>query len=190
MIRIGNGMNKTFVTSDTHFGHFNIIRYCNRPFTSVSDMNSGLIDRWNASVSASDTVYHLGDFAFLPEMEILEIMRKLKGNKIIVPGNHDKKLLRIWNDPQKYSLDPLPFTITEKIFNLKADGKLFILCHFPMHEWEEKHHGTIHLHGHTHGNSGHHGTPIIENRYDIGVDVFGGPIELTLENLNKPLGWN
>ena len=52
-----------FFTSDTHFGHANIIRYCKRPFDSVNEMNDTMVARWNASVKPTDTIFHLGDFA-------------------------------------------------------------------------------------------------------------------------------
>ena len=53
-----------FFTSDTHFDHKNIIRYCNRPFSSIEEMNNFLIKRWNATVGPDDTVFHLGDVTF------------------------------------------------------------------------------------------------------------------------------
>lgn len=53
----------TFFTSDTHFGHANIINLCNRPFKDVNHMNDMLVENWNSVVSDDDTVFHLGDFA-------------------------------------------------------------------------------------------------------------------------------
>lgn len=53
----------TFFTSDTHFGHANIINLCNRPFKDVNHMNNMLVENWNSVVSDDDTVFHLGDFA-------------------------------------------------------------------------------------------------------------------------------
>ena len=84
-------MEKIFFTSDTHFGHANIIKYCARPFASVQEMNRELIARWNAVVGPRDTVYHLGDFAFGKASEAPTFLRKLNGaKKILIRGNHDR----------------------------------------------------------------------------------------------------
>ena len=53
-----------FFTSDSHFGHENIIRFCKRPFNSVREMNEELIHRWNSKVRPNDIVFHLGDFCW------------------------------------------------------------------------------------------------------------------------------
>ena len=55
---------KTWVISDTHWYHENIIKLCHRPFLSAKEMNEKLIENWNSVVSRDDTVYHLGDVAF------------------------------------------------------------------------------------------------------------------------------
>ena len=54
-------MSKVFFTSDTHFGHNNIIKYSGRPFKDANHMDEMLIKNWNATVSENDEVYHLGD---------------------------------------------------------------------------------------------------------------------------------
>lgn len=79
-----------FWISDTHFGHKNIIEYCDRPFKSVSHMNETLIENWNNVVSDEDTVYHLGDVALGPWDEWDGILTRLNGRKILVVGNHDR----------------------------------------------------------------------------------------------------
>ena len=82
-------MSKIFITSDTHFSHKNIIKYCNRPFSSVEEMNSVLTDNWNSIVSKDDLVIHLGDFSFGRTIEsIKNHLDKLNGNKILILGNH------------------------------------------------------------------------------------------------------
>ncbi len=53
----------TWFTSDHHFGHENIIRFCGRPFKSLGEMNYEMTRRWNLVVEPGDTVYYLGDFA-------------------------------------------------------------------------------------------------------------------------------
>ena len=78
-----------YFTSDHHFGHANIIRYCNRPFADVDEMNRALVDNWNDTVSASDEVWVLGDVAMGQRQETLKLVRELHGRKFLLPGNHD-----------------------------------------------------------------------------------------------------
>lgn len=73
--------------SDTHFGHDNIIGYCGRPFTSASEMDEVMVERWNATVRPSDKVYHLGDVAM--RREHLATVKRLHGKKRLIRGNHD-----------------------------------------------------------------------------------------------------
>lgn len=80
---------ETFFTSDTHFNHFNIIKYCDRPFQSVQEMNHTLIAKWNAVVSPDDVVWHLGDFAFGPPGVCMGLFYALNGTKYLIRGNHD-----------------------------------------------------------------------------------------------------
>lgn len=86
-------MTKYFVIADTHFGHDNIIRYCNRPFSSTDEMNRKLIENWNNTVSNKDVVLHLGDVGLGSKEQIAEIIGKLHGKKILIKGNHDN-----WTD--------------------------------------------------------------------------------------------
>ena len=89
---------KHWFTSDTHFGHTNIIKYCNRPFENIDQMNKKIIDNWNNCVQEDDIVYHLGDFCFKSDsnsgkgqnVKSKEWLSQLKGNIIIIKGNHDK----------------------------------------------------------------------------------------------------
>ena len=83
-------MSRIFITSDTHFGHQNIIKYCNRPYKSVKEMNDDMIKKWNNTVSKNDKVFHLGDIGFGEPHELYEIIHQLNGYKILIRGNHDK----------------------------------------------------------------------------------------------------
>lgn len=85
----------TWVTSDMHFGHANIIKYCNRPFSDVDRMNEVLIHNWNQRVKEDDIVYHLGDFCFkggveggISKPQYWE--NQLNGKIIHIKGNHDR----------------------------------------------------------------------------------------------------
>jgi calcineurin-like phosphoesterase family protein len=92
---------KYYLTADTHFGHANIIRYCNRPFEDADQMDAFLIKNWNQRVKPDDMVFILGDFCFkstkvqkeiIGNVNISEYYKsKLNGNKVFVKGNHDNK---------------------------------------------------------------------------------------------------
>ena len=81
---------KTWFTSDTHFGHANIIRYCDRPFADVEEMREALTDRWNSVVAPGDRVFVLGDFALGRIAETLTVLDDLHGAKHLLVGNHDR----------------------------------------------------------------------------------------------------
>ncbi len=147
----------TFVTSDTHFGHANIIKYCNRPFADVDEMNRELVRRWNETVSADDWVYHLGDFAFYNHGPILD---QLNGHKFLIAGNHDgnktKKLTgwaSVWQGPT--------LVASEDCFPVWMD-------HFPTPVGPN----AIKLHGHSHlpPEGRLHGKH--KNMIDVGVDAW------------------
>jgi calcineurin-like phosphoesterase family protein len=81
-------MSKIWFTSDFHINHFNVIRYCNRPFNSVEQMNETIINNFNEVVRPEDTVYFLGDFS-LSIKAVQQHLPRLMGEKILVTGNHD-----------------------------------------------------------------------------------------------------
>jgi calcineurin-like phosphoesterase family protein len=152
---------KIFFTSDLHFGHNNIIKFCNRPFRDAEHMDAELIKWWNNRVSEADTVYFLGDFAFAGENRIRELLTILNGTILIVPGNHDKKLVKTLNR------EPIQgVTLLEKIHEITIAGNKIVLCHFPIDDWNGKFRGAIHLHGHCHGDKFQSG----ERRFDVGWD--------------------
>lgn len=80
----------TYLTADHHFGHAKIIGYCNRSFDTVEEMDAAMIERWNARVSSSDTVVHLGDFALASRERSAELLGVLNGYKVLLLGNHDR----------------------------------------------------------------------------------------------------
>ncbi len=151
-----------YFTSDLHFGHENVIRFCNRPYADVTDMNHQLIHNWNNTVTNDDEVWILGDFSFLKPQLTVDIMRQLYGRKHLVPGNHDstKVLHALWELPS----DQL--VVEERYVELKENHRKIVLCHYPIESWNNMSHGSLHLHGHSHGNSRK-----VPNRFDVGVDA-------------------
>jgi len=79
-------------TADHHFNHANIIKYCNRPFSSVDEMNNELVRRWNEVIKPDDTVYHLGDFTLEGVETFYKFFMQLNGKILIIPGGHDYRL--------------------------------------------------------------------------------------------------
>lgn len=163
---------KTYITSDLHFGHTNIQKFCPKTrsrFRDVEDMNETLVQEWNAIVQPEDTVYILGDVAFLPANQATAIVRRLKGQKILIEGNHDVKLLR---DPGFRSC----FTEVHKYLRLIHNKQLVILFHYPIHfDWDQSHRGSVHFYGHVHGKK----TGLEEYRArDAGFDATGKVVTL------------
>ena len=151
-------------TSDLHLGHEAIIRFCDRPFETVEEMNKILIQNYNDRVRKNDTVYILGDIAHrLRVEEANELISKLNGRKILCRGNHDK----IYN--------PSLFEGVYDFLKIHVDGYSISLMHYPMMEWPKSRHGSLHLHGHMHNKPDYNlrqkEAGIL--RYDVGVDANG-----------------
>lgn len=152
-------MQNIFFTSDTHYGHANILTFMNRPFTSLDDMHEEMIKRWNSLVSKGDIVYHLGDFCMFDKKRTNQVLYALNGTIRLVKGNHDKI---IKGDIVKR------FDWIKDYYEAKApDGRKIILCHYPFQVWNKSHYGSWHLHGHSHGSL----APWNVKRLDVGVDT-------------------
>lgn len=181
-------MAKNFITSDLHWGHHNIIKFCpnTRKYNDSSHMNEMLIKNWNETISSEDNVYFLGDFSFMNKEKTLEIVNRLQFNKMyFVKGNHDTKEIV---QTLKYANRNIWFHDYLEIFSKKHNKKV-VMFHFPIEEWNGGHHKSksIHLHGHSHGNSDSK-----TNRLDVGWDAHGKfleldeAIDLAIKQPNKP----
>ena len=163
---------RTFFTSDSHFGHDNIIRHCKRPcrehpFQDGAQMDRALIDAWNSVVSPRDVVYHLGDFSLRPAETVNGLLKKLHGIKHLIVGNHDRVdeisgcRLQGWASMREMA-------------KISVDGQSVFLCHYPMREWPGMWQGTVHLYGHVHGN-----LQPLPGSMEVGADVWGGkPVQM------------
>lgn len=172
---IEENLNHVFVTADHHLRHENILGLCERPFRNVLDMDKGLINNWNEVVRPQDLVIHLADFTLEGGRIAQECFAQLNGDICVLsnPWHHDKRWLKT-NLPLKSmsGFDVrlwLPMVVLE-IPQLGKDGYplAITLCHYPLAEWERKHHGAWHLHGHSHGNYVGKGEIL-----DVGVDCHG-----------------
>lgn len=158
----------TFFTSDTHFGHANIIRFCNRPFQNVEEMNEVLIENWNKVVSKDDTVFHLGDFAFGGSSVWNSIIPRLNGHINLIIGNHDRKNLR-----QGYMLY---FDMVVPQLQIEIEDNSIYLNHYPFLCYGGSYRGVWQLFGHVHSGPQADGLDIsrlrvlLPTQYDVGVD--------------------
>ncbi len=157
-------------TSDTHFGHANIIRYCDRPYTSLSEMDEGLIKNWNQVVHPNDNIYHLGDFILGGEEQASAYFSRLNGRISVVPGGHDKG----WVSKREYvSKSGHPIVILPPLVTVKLNiprvnqSQLMVLCHYAMRVWDRSHYGSWHLYGHSHC-----GLPAHNKSLDVGIDCW------------------
>ncbi len=164
-------------TSDTHFGHRNIISYCDRPWTNVKEMNEGLIRGWNYRVKDSDTVYHLGDLSFVDQEWTHSILSRLNGEIILVKGNHDRN----------WTSDRISKTVLALYTEL--EGQQVYLTHKPASEWKGAEEGVWHLHGHLHGNPYHRDSPTPTHflRQDVGADVWNWK-PINMDDLRRKFG--
>lgn len=182
-----------YYTSDLHFGHANIIRFCDRPFSGVPEMNSRLVELWNETVTDDDTVWVLGDVALGSLDESLAQIGRLAGHKVLVPGNHDRcwegdRALRT-GDPE--ARERRRVVARERYLNagfaeihdrpspITFGDQEVDLSHFPYEgdshgadrfvEYRPVDRGGWVVHGHVHNTWRQRGRQI-----NVGVDVWGG----------------
>lgn len=171
----------TWFTADQHFGHRNIIDYCDRPFASVDMMDRAIVDGWNEVVGDDDTVWVLGDFALGPITDTLPLARALRGRLILLAGNHD----RCWSGhgtraagwAERY-LDAGFSEVRHGSATIDIRGTEVRLCHFPYRGDSHDHDrfvahrpvddGSWLLHGHVHERWAQDGRMI-----NVGVDATG-----------------
>lgn len=142
-----------FFTADEHYGHANVIRFNDRPFTDVNDMNEGLIERFNQKVgdSQNNLTIHCGDFSWAKKYrDAKRIIDRLNGQHVFLMGSHD-----VWlkNSPH------------HEIWERRINGQSVICCHYSMRVWAKSHYGSWHCFGHSHGNLESFG-----KSWDVGVD--------------------
>ena len=162
---------KLFFCSDSHYGHYNICKYCHRPFTSRSEMDQTLIKNWNTVVPEDGIVVHCGDF-MLPHNEDIKEYNKylnwLNGRVLLLNGNHDRASLD-WVSDKLIAVRDQAMII--------VDGVKIFAQHYPCAAFN----GDYHVYGHIHtladgtcyGIDGDVTKVMRKNTYDVGVDQNG-----------------
>lgn len=157
-----------YFTADSHFNHANIIKFCNRPFNSVEQMNETLIDNWNQVVGKDDIVFHLGDFCLGGAAEWTKLLDRLNGKIYLILGNHDLKNIR-QGFIQRFEHVALQMFIT-------VDKQKMYLSHYPFLCFEGGYKDIWQLFGHVHTRKNNTGIDaerlqyLYPTQYDVGVD--------------------
>ena len=173
-IKLDSSERGIWFTSDSHYGHHNILKFCNRPWSTTEEMDEALIANWNSVVKEEDIVFHLGDFAFAPNHRWKELISRLNGQIYLVLGNHD---VTRWPGDTIISL----FDRVEQQMLVIVDNKYkVILNHYPLlcyaGTYRKPENCVIQLHGHTHEYPGATGLDAdrlkyrFPYQYDVGVD--------------------
>lgn len=133
---------KIYFTADPHFFHENIIKYCNRPFENVKEMNDYIVKQWNSVIQKDDVVWLLGDLALnCTKDEAKSVIEKLHGNIKIVLGNHDHWPMSFYQSLSNVSyVSKYPVIIQD----------FFILSHTPM--FVSNNAPYFNIFGHVHNN--------------------------------------
>lgn len=187
---------KIFFTSDTHFGHENILKYCKRPFDNIKIHDEELIKRWNETVPEDGIVFHLGDVAFDTNKRISEILHTLHGKIYLIIGNHDWRRI---TDQHKWRFEEM----TQQM-SIKIGDRNIILNHYPLLTFAGAWKGlqaTWQLFGHVHsspytyeGLDHQRLSNLFTTQYDVGVDnndfrpVSFNDVSKIIENQQMSLG--
>lgn len=156
-----------YFTADTHFGHANVVKMCQRPFPDVEAMNEAMIAAWNDRVHGNDTVYIVGDMFFRCE-DPESILKRLKGKKRLIVGNHDGSWMG--------KVELARYFISVDLYLEISDGAhALTLCHYPLLTWKHAKKSYM-VHGHIHANTDADFWPLLrirDNVLNAGVDVNG-----------------
>lgn len=161
-------MSKIFFTSDSHFYHKNILKFENRPFDTVEEMNEELIQAWNSVVSNNDVIYHLGDMVFGGISNWKEILPRLNGKLRLIRGNHDdSKVVKKLNQEGYFD------ECYDVGCYIKHHKQCMWLSHYPMEIGVRPRKWSVSGHIHSQSNT-------YINQINVGVD---SPL-----NFDKPFG--
>ena len=166
---------KLFMSSDSHFDHFKICKYCQRPFDSRRQMNETLIANWNSVVPEDGIVVHCGDFMLphnIGDKEYVKIWNKLNFKTLILcRGNHDRIECGTYTYGDKT-------VIVVDIAMISVEGIKIMACHYPMLAYPADYQVFGHIHTLSNGTCNSSEDSDVNYRlrktqYDVGVDQNG-----------------
>lgn len=162
---------KLYLTSDSHVQHFNIAKYCHRPFGSRKEMDDALIANWNSVVPEDGIVVHCGDF-MLPhkngDKEYKKIWDKLNFKTLVLcRGNHDRIDCGVYEYGDKT-------VIVKDIVIIEVESIKIMACHYPMLAYPADYQVFGHIHtlsdGTCYGIDGDVNARLRKTQYDVGAD--------------------
>ena len=161
--------NSLFFTADPHFNHANILRFCNRPFADVEEMNETIITRWNQVIGNDCHVFHLGDFCQGGSAEWSRLLDRLNGRIHLIVGNHDLKNLR------QGFMNRFEEVVMQQ--RIEVETKSIYLNHYPFLCFEGGYKSNVwQLFGHVHTRTNNTGLDaerlayLYPTQYDVGMD--------------------
>lgn len=189
-----------YYIADLHLGHANVIRFDNRPFENIEEMEAEIVRRWNERVTPKDTVYIIGDFCWMTAGHWASIVRKFNGHKVLIRGNHDLKqiggeLKKLFDDVSDYK-------------EISDNGRRVSMCHFPILLYNHSHSANSYmLCGHVHNTKENDWlekwrAELRKQRKEDGTGNYGNIINVgcmmpymdytprTLDELIKGVGWD
>lgn len=148
-------------TADPHFGHDNIIDFCNRPFSRTDEMDEYILRQYKVRVLPEDDLWILGDFAVgkatnQKRERLRGLFSQIPGRKHLILGNHDRPWVR-----------NLPWESVKEMADVLVDGRRLFLCHYPMITFPGARRKALQLFGHVHSN-----WPGTRNSVNVGVDLW------------------
>jgi calcineurin-like phosphoesterase family protein len=166
-------MSNILYVADLHFTHKNIIKYEDRPYDNVDDMDDDMISKWNNKVNDDDLVIILGDLG-RSLSKLKEIIPRLKGRKALIIGNHDKRFIE---DKEFRTY----FEWIEHYKEMKDGDRIVIMSHYPMLSWDKSIYGSLQLYAHVHslkGEKAKYFPSIFNTQFNVGWDVIQEPCTL------------
>lgn len=172
-------------TSDAHGFHKNIIKYSDRPFNNVAEMNEEIRDRHNSIFDKDDIIFNLGDALLVPRKQgsketdpvylaqAENWLKTFNGKIFYLPGNHESQLDLI---RRYWKIVPQLYEVTIEDNDANKGRQSIVMCHYALRTWNKAHYGAMHLFGHSHGGLMNDNGESMQNypytlSMDVGVDT-------------------